>query len=124
MVADYVLVEGQPADRPFSRFLFDIMARRGATQNSLHAATGISASAVGDWVYKGIEPKTRSLEKLAPWLHMEVKELWAIIHGEIAPDEAVKRYTDAYAELDDEMDAWIQNGIRLRERWRRLRGLP
>jgi transcriptional regulator with XRE-family HTH domain len=122
MVADYALVEGQPADTPFARFLYDVMTRRGASQNAIHAATGISASAVGDWVYKGIEPKTRSLEKLAPWLHMEVRELWAIIHGEITPEDAVARYTDAYAEIDAEMDAWIAQGERIRDRIRRLRG--
>lgn len=120
MVAVYADVEGQPADTPWARFLFAVMTRRGASQNSVHAATGIAASTVGDWVYNGKEPKTKTLEKIAPWLHMELPELWAIIHGEIAPDVAVERYTNAYADLDADIDAWMQMGQRIRDRIRRL----
>lgn len=120
MVAVYASVDGQPADTPWARFLFAVMERRGASQNSIHAATGIAASTVGDWIYNGKEPKTKTLEKIAPWLHMEVRELWAIIHGEIATDEAVRRYTNAYAELDAEIGEWMAMGQRIRDRIRRL----
>ena len=122
MVAVYADVDGQPANTPFSRFLFEVMTRRGATQRSIQAATGIAASTVGDWVFRGVEPKTKTLEKLAPWLHMDVSELWAIVHGEVAPAEAVDRYVDAYAEIDADLDAWIAHGERIRDRIRRLRG--
>lgn len=120
MVAVYANVEGQPADTPWARFFFAVMDRRGASQNSIHAATGIAASTIGDWIYNGKEPKTRTLEKIAPWLHMEVAELWAIVYGEISTDEALARYTNAYAELDDEIAQWMALGQRIRDRIRRL----
>lgn len=117
MVVTYSPVADKPADTNFARFLWAVMQRRCVSQRQIAANTGLSASAIGDWIFKGVLPKEESIAKLAPWLHMDFEELWRVVRGDLAAETAAQMQLSS-----TQMQIETESLLRQIEEWMRRWG--
>lgn len=111
----------EPGLERFSAWLNQHMEARGLSQRAVAAYADVAPTTVGLWMKGYAMPKPASLKKLADGLGKGVTYtfLVSLIDANLEPDSPIARYDQTYDDLDDEIEAWLRQGMSLLRRRRR-----